>query len=139
MSYEWDSDLETGHEIIDKQHKEMFAVLNELLDAHRAGRGVKELSKTMEFLTAYVIQHFADEEKLQDMYDYPDKLNHKTYHNEFKHTAKELVQKLENEGYSDALLQNTIRIIADWLVYHIKSDDFRLAAHVQTMLKSEKK
>lgn len=139
MAYEWNSDLETGNEIIDKQHKELFAALNRLVDAYRQGKGPEEIGKTMEFLTIYVVQHFADEEKLQDEYDYPDKFNHKSYHNDFKITVKQLVSQLEAEGYSDALMTSTIEAVANWLVHHIKSDDFRLAAHVQASNLSKKK
>jgi hemerythrin len=131
MAYEWSSDLETGNETIDRQHKQLFVSLNSLLEAHRQGKGAQELSKIIEFLTVYVAQHFADEEKLQDEYDYPDKFNHKSYHSDFKITVKDLVSKLEAEGYSDDLMAVTIQAVADWLVHHIKSDDFRLAAHVK--------
>ncbi|MDR1194965.1 MAG: bacteriohemerythrin [Endomicrobium sp.] len=138
MAYEWNSDLETGNEIIDNQHKGLFAALNKLVEAQHQGKGVQELGTTMEFLTVYVLQHFADEEKLQEEYNYPDKFNHKSYHNDFKRTVGELVKKLEAEGYSDVLLEHTIQIMADWLVNHIKGDDFRLAAHIQ-LIKDTKK
>lgn len=139
MAYEWSADLETGNETIDKQHKELFVALNELVEAHRSGKGAQELSKTVDFLTIYVVRHFADEERLQDEYDYPDKFIHKSYHNDFKNTVKELVAQLEAEGYSDDLMASTIEIMANWLVHHIKSDDFRLAAHVQASNISKKK
>ena len=131
MKYEWNSDFETGNEIIDKQHKELFSMLNNLVDVYVQGKGVDELSKTMEFLTTYVIKHFADEEKLQEEYNYHDILNHKMYHRDFKRTVGELVAKLEEEGYTDSLLKSTIQTVASWLVNHIKGDDFKMAAHIQ--------
>lgn len=133
MAYEWNSDLETGNEIIDKQHKELFAALNVLAQSHRSGQGAQELGKTIEFLEVYVLRHFEDEEYLQEKYSYPDILNHKAYHREFKNKVSKLVESLEKDGYSDTLVEKTINIMADWLINHIKSDDFRLAAHVQSV------
>jgi hemerythrin len=138
MAYEWNIDLETGNEVIDKQHKELFSVLNSLLEAQRLGKGKEEIGKTVEFLTAYVLQHFKDEERLQEEYGYPDILNHKSYHVEFKNKVKKLIEELEKDGYSDAVIDKTINVVTDWLVNHIKSDDFRLAAHVQSVKAAKK-
>lgn len=133
MPYEWNRDLETGNEMIDRQHKALFNMLNELLEAQRGGKGKDELNKAVEFLTVYVSKHFENEESLQKEYNYPDTLNHKNYHEEFKQTVKKLAKQLEQEGYSDILLNNVVHVIADWLLNHIKGDDFRLAAYVKLM------
>ncbi|MDR1695555.1 MAG: hemerythrin family protein [Endomicrobium sp.] len=139
MKYQWNSDLETGNEIIDKQHKELFAMLNNLIGVYQNGKNLAELDKAIEFLRAYVVKHFADEEKLQEEYDYYDILNHKMYHRDFKNTVSDFVSRLEKEGYSDSLLEIIIQSVADWLVNHIKGDDFKMAAHIQSvkLLKQE--
>ena len=133
MIYEWDATLETGNEAIDKQHKELFAVLNALIAAYERGGKAGELNRAVEFLTVYVLKHFSDEEKLQEEYGYPDIKNHKIYHNEFKKTVANLVQQLEEQGYCDSIVKTTIQTVANWLKHHIKSDDFRLAVHIQTL------
>ena len=138
MFYEWDATLETGNEAIDKQHKELFTVLNALIAAYERGGKADELNTAIEFLTVYVLKHFSDEEKLQEEYEYPDIKNHKIYHNEFKKTVSDLTQRLKNEGYTDAIVKLTIKTMADWLTHHIKSDDFRLAAHIQSRRPQDK-
>jgi hemerythrin-like metal-binding protein len=135
MKYEWSGELETGNATIDAQHKKLFETLNNLIEAQSKGKGIGELYKAVEFLTSYVIQHFNDEEKLADYYDYPDKNNHKNIHDKFKDTVKELVEQLQLEGYNDIILNNAVKIVSDWLVNHIKNNDFKLAQHIKTISK----
>jgi hemerythrin len=132
MTYEWSSELETGNKTIDAQHRKLFETLNNLIEAQRMRKGVGELYKAVEFLTNYVIEHFNDEEKLADYYDYPDRHNHKNIHTKFKDTVKELVEQLRKEGYNDIILDNTVKIVSDWLVNHIKNSDFKLAEYIKT-------
>jgi hemerythrin len=72
MAYQWDSSLECVYELVDNQHKQLVAALNNLMEASQSGQGDQAVMKTMDFLTGYTIKHFADEEKLQVKYDYPD-------------------------------------------------------------------
>ena len=136
MAYKWDSSLETGNRIIDNQHKQLFEALDNLVEAYKSGRNPDELKKTMGFLTNYVVKHFSDEEKIQETYAYPDIMNHKRIHSEFKNEVARLAKDLEIDGYSDKLFTEVIHIMSDWVVNHIKSDDFKLAAHIKSVEKS---
>jgi hemerythrin len=131
MPYEWDQSLETGDERIDKQHKQLVAAVNDLLAACRTGAAQEELLRTLDFLTGYTIKHFSDEEKLQQQYNYPDYLNHKRYHDDFKVVATQLVARAVQEGPSQDLAHEVQHCIGDWLVNHIKGDDFKLAAYIK--------
>jgi hemerythrin len=131
MAYQWDSTLETGHEVIDNQHKQMVAAVNSLLDACRSGKGDQEITRTMDFLTGYTIKHFSDEEKIQIKYGYPDYLVHKRYHDEFKVMVADLTRRLIREGPTDDIVNEVNTQIGDWLLNHIKGDDFRMAAYIK--------
>ncbi|MDR1105758.1 MAG: hemerythrin family protein [Treponema sp.] len=131
MAYQWDSSLETGYDKVDNQHKQLVAALNTIIEASRNGKGSDEIFKTLDFLTGYTIMHFADEEKLQIKYDYPDYLIHKRYHDEFKVTVGELTRRLVKEGPSEEMVNTVTTAIGDWLLNHIKGDDFRMAAYVK--------
>ncbi|MDR1899843.1 MAG: hemerythrin family protein [Treponema sp.] len=131
MSYQWDSSLETGYEKIDNQHKQLIAALNSIIDASTSGKGGAEVFKTLDFLTGYTIMHFSDEEKLQVKYDYPDYLIHKRYHDEFKVTVGELTQRLVKEGPTEEMVNIVTTAVGNWLLNHIKGDDFRMAAYVK--------
>jgi hemerythrin len=131
MDYEWDSSLETGNELIDSQHKSLFAAVNDLLNTCRQGKGKDEVSKSLDFLTNYTIKHFFDEEQLQQKYKYPDFPNHKNYHEAFKITVRDLSHKLILKGASDELTEELKAKIGGWLVTHIKGQDTKVAAHIK--------
>jgi hemerythrin len=131
MAYKWDSSLETGYEKVDNQHKQLVAALNNIIEASTSGKGETEIFKTLDFLTGYTIMHFADEEKLQVKYDYPDYLLHKRIHDDFKVTVGELTARLRAEGPSEELVGVVTSAVGDWLLNHIKGDDFRMAAYVK--------
>ena len=132
MAYQWDSSLETGHDKIDNQHKQLIAALNNIIDASRGGQGSEEIFKTLDFLTGYTIMHFSTEEKLQLQYDYPDYLVHKRYHDEFKITVTALTKRLTDEGPTEEMIDTVTSTIGNWLLNHIKGDDFRMAAFVKS-------
>jgi hemerythrin len=132
MAYQWDSSLETGHEKIDNQHKQLIAALNNIIEASRGGKGSEEIFKTLDFLTGYTIMHFSTEEKLQLQYGYPDYLVHKRYHDEFKVTVTELTKRLTEEGPTEEMIGIVTTTIGNWLLNHIKGDDFRMAAFVKS-------
>jgi hemerythrin len=139
MAYLWDSTLETGHEKIDKQHKQLVETLNNLIDASKEGKDKDEIFKVLDFLTGYTIMHFKTEEDLQIKYNYVDYHVHKQYHDKFKITVGDLSKRLIDEGPSPELLGVVTQTIGDWLVNHIKGDDFRMAAFVKSKDTSEDK
>ena len=131
MSYQWERFLETGNVHIDLQHKQLVAALNDLVGACHAGTGKAELTRTINFLLSYTVKHFQDEEALQIQYGYPDYLRHKQIHKDFTEVALGLAKRLEEEGPTVSLLAEVHSSMGDWLVNHIKGDDFRLAAFIK--------
>jgi len=131
MVYQWDSSLETGYEKIDNQHKQLFAIVNSLMEASSSGKGDAALLRTLDFLADYTIKHFADEEQLQIDYEYPDYLNHKQLHDEFKVKVGELKKQVSMEGPTKELIGIVCSTAGSWLLNHIKGDDFRMAAFVK--------
>ncbi len=131
MAYTWNSSLETGNVNIDIQHKKLVEALNKLLEACSKGQGRSELKKVTEFLYEYTTTHFADEEKLQKEIGYPDYINHKKYHADFKKVVAEIMDELERDGPNIVLIGKINSKIGDWLVSHIKREDFKIAEYIR--------
>jgi hemerythrin len=131
MGYEWNGSLETGHELIDSQHKQLFAAINDLLDKCGAGKGKDEIASSLDFLNDYTIKHFFDEEKLQQKYEYPEYPQHKQYHDAFKTVVRDLKVRLIMKGPTDELIRDVHVQVGDWLVTHIKGNDIKLAAYIK--------
>ena len=128
----WDPNLETGHVAVDNQHKQLIASVNDLFDAYRSGKGRQEVERTMDFLVAYTIKHFNDEEKLQEKYGYPHYLVHKQIHAEFRDVAQQLLNGLYQGGPTDEFISHVCATISQWVVNHIKNDDSKMAAYVRS-------
>lgn len=131
MAYVWNLALETANTIIDRQHKELFAAINNLLDACAGGKGRAALDGTIAFLSDYTAKHFADEEKLQLQHQYPDYSNHKRYHMGFRKVVQDLGARLREEGPTVVLVGEVNRKIGGWLTEHIKTEDKKVAAHIR--------
>jgi len=136
MTYNWDSSLETGNDVIDNQHKDMISAINKITEAHRQGKGREEIVKTMDFLSDYAVMHFSAEEKLMQNTKYPEFSTHKRYHEEFKKTVQNLTRKMVDDVTVDDYINTVIFTLGDWLFSHIKGDDFRMAAFVKSTANS---
>ena len=129
----WTPDLEIGCSIIDEQHQQLIAAVNNLFDAYKNGKGRKEVDQTMVFLLDYTIKHFNEEEQLQQQYDFPDHIRHKGIHADFKETAKRMTDKLSREGPSEDLISEICTTIGRWIINHIKKEDVKIAAHIKNV------
>lgn len=128
--YEWSASLETGNDMIDSQHKILIERVNELLEACSEGKGRAEIASTVKFLEDYTKEHFDDEEALQKEYQYPDRVNHKKYHEGFKKVVRGIREQLEREGATVSLVGKINTSIGGWLVNHIQKEDVKVAAHI---------
>lgn len=132
MAFLWSKDLETGNATIDAQHKQLIEAFNNLIDACNQGKGRAEIENTLRFLSDYTITHFNDEEALQSKYKYPDFITHKRAHDSFKRVVEGLAAQLAEEGPSIVLVGKFNSSIGEWLVNHIKSEDVKIASHIQS-------
>ena len=132
MAYQWDSYLETGFERIDSRHKELISALNNIISAFRRGKGREELYKTLYFLTGYTAMLFSYEEELMIENSYPGFPSHKHCHDEFSETVENLARQLIDDGPSDDLVITVTTTIGNWLLNHIRIDDFNMAFYVKS-------
>ena len=131
MPYTWNSALETRHTTIDNQHKQWIAAVSALFDAHENGQGRQGVEKTLDFLLGYTVKHFADEEALQEQHNYSEYYEHKRLHAEFKRMVQEIIAAVPQEGSVDAFVSEVYVTISEWVVNHIKGDDFKMAVYVR--------
>ena len=130
----WSRDFETGNEAIDEQHKQLFKLTSDLADAaHFASDSLEE---TLDFLVAYTVKHFADEEALQVKYIYPGYNHHKELHDKFKETVGDLVTRFKEGGDSaeenaKSLSAKVNSVIVRWLIQHIQKEDAKIGAHIR--------
>lgn len=130
MRYELTKDLETGHTMIDSEHRQLFQAVNQLLDACAQGKGRSQLEPTLDFLGSYVNQHFGDEERLQIQTSYPGYSGHKQFHEGYKRELANVIREIKAQGSTIAALSR-INLLVGQLMTHIRMEDKRLAQHVK--------
>lgn len=128
MRAEFDDNLITGNEMIDSQHRELIAKINDLLAACERDNGSEETEKMLTYLSDYVNFHFEAEEKFQEEIGYPGINEHKAKHAEFKQNVAAMGQMIGRTGSPEftSLVQNQV---IDWLYTHIKGFDRSVAEY----------
>jgi hemerythrin len=127
----WSDKLITENNIIDEQHKTIFKLTSDLIEAHIKGEGKEILGKMLDFLANYVIEHFGYEEKLMIEYIYPKYEYHKKFHDDFKLTVFELKDDYDTRGASDELTKTLSGTVVRWLIRHISREDTKIANYVR--------
>ena len=117
--------LLTGNEIVDTQHREIFRLVQCVLDAD-TDRGEK-IETALTFLANYVSEHFAAEEKLMAEVDYPNAAEHAQQHVDFMEAVGEFAKRFEAEGKTISVSQTINNLVLTWLDEHIKNSDMSLA------------
>ena len=125
----WNKSYETGHPIVDGQHRNLFALVNNLHTVIQDGHSKTILVETMEKLASYVDTHFKTEEELMLSNSYPYFESHKQKHDELKGQAFKLI-KLFSMGKVD-LTATISKFLSDWLTHHIMGTDIAMIKWVR--------
>lgn len=131
MAVEWTTDLATGVDEIDGQHKEIFSRINKLLEASRQGKGRQAVAGTIDFLEDYVKTHFKAEEQLQKSVAYPEYNAHKAMHTKFLMDVADLKKAFEEKGPTLSMAIEVNQVVVEWLINHIKKVDKKLAEYIR--------
>ncbi|MBI5889460.1 MAG: bacteriohemerythrin [Nitrosomonadales bacterium] len=123
----WTSNLNTGIEAIDKQHRKIVDYINQLDDAISSGRKKELVAKVIDSLADYTYSHFKYEERLLEEVSYPFLKAHRNIHQIFiRRLGEYQVRFKRGEDISEELHM----MMFNWLFGHIKHDDMDYVAAV---------
>ncbi|MCX6627188.1 MAG: bacteriohemerythrin [Candidatus Solibacter sp.] len=129
IMFEWKSEYTVNIGSIDAQHQNLFAIGRELYAAMSAGQGKSGLGRILARLVQYAAVHFAHEERLLQLHQYPDVARHKAEHDAlFKRVVA--IQTEFNAGRTNMAVQ-VLQFLKDWLETHIKGSDFAYAPYLK--------
>ncbi|MFA7330700.1 MAG: bacteriohemerythrin [Candidatus Delongbacteria bacterium] len=118
---DWNASLETGVPEMDRQHRRLVDLLNQLHAAMKAGRGAEQVQTILSGLVAYTNTHFQAEETLLRQKGWIGLNRHLILH-------ADLLKQLN--GYVSAFQQNqrisTLELadfLKSWLSKHIMQED----------------
>ena len=123
----WNNQLELGIESVDKQHKHLIDLANQLDEAVAIGADRDTLIKIVNNLIDYTVYHFQHEEQLMSAAKFNPTLYavHEAEHKEF--VAKMITVQREIEADINVLSEDLMDYLVNWLCHHILSTDKRMA------------
>lgn len=127
---EWTSDLDTGIQVIDNQHKRIVDYINKLDDSWGTN-DPEVISAVLNELVDYTLSHFTFEESLMEEAGYPFVRGHKRVHQLFVKRVGDYMQRFKMGEDITVELLNTLKA---WLINHIRSDDNDYVELVRTNL-----
>lgn len=129
--WEWNSSLETGIELIDEQHHELFARIDQFELAIYNGTASHELKGIFEYLKSYIIEHLEAEEKILRDCNYPDFERHFEEHESFRKLFAEMSASYKEKGGDNYLAIDVDKQLRKWWENHILKMDMAYAPFVR--------
>jgi len=131
MGFQWDDKYATGNDEIDKQHKQIFAYLDDLEAHMEKGASQKWVTQFMSSLGLYTRSHFCYEEICMRQVKCPVADKNKEQHGKLRALFAKAQKRFDTEGVSDELLKEVQRFLTSWLVNHIMKIDVHLKACIK--------
>ena len=132
----WKEKYKVGVPLIDEQHEELFARVTAFVETVRSDKEWSEklskVNETMEFMKAYVVTHFQDEEAYQEKIGYPQAEQHKKIHNDMVAYVGTVAEEYEKNGYQELLIQQFAGKLLTWLINHVAADDQRIGDYARS-------
>ncbi|MDD2685584.1 MAG: bacteriohemerythrin [Gallionella sp.] len=116
----WSTELDTGIDVIDKQHRRIVDYINLLHDARTSGHSREDVSKVIDELIDYTLSHFAFEESMQEDSNYPFFKAHKKVHELFTKRVGDFRTRF---AMGEDVAEELNHLLVTWLFNHIKRDD----------------
>ena len=129
--FEWADDMVIDNGSIDKDHRQLVDLVNALHTATSNGRGQEIVSKILDDLIRYTVEHLQREEHLMATVNFKNLVPHKAGHDLFMAKIRDL-KKLYDAG-SITVASQLSTVLRDWLSLHIRRNDKEL----RTFLKKQ--
>ena len=131
----WGETFSTGIESIDKQHRHLVALTNQLYKACMVGgdSSNKAFKESMKRVVEYVRFHFHTEQEILEKINYPDILKHKKEHEAL--IMQILDFSTNKAGAKRFVPNNFVRFLKDWIVSHIAHSDKMYGRYIEAQKK----
>lgn len=117
----WNPRLSVKVAHFDDQHKQLLEYMNKLHDSMVSGTGSQVLADVLNKLVEYTSNHFKEEEKMMELYAYPERAAHKLEHEQLGQQVLELKQKYSSG--QNILTITVMMFLKSWLMDHIQVVD----------------
>lgn len=123
---EWSDDLRIGVPAMDADHKDLFRLCNDFIDAVHAQSPAAALAVSMSAVVERLRRHFQVEEDMLDRHGYPSLAAHRAEHDRLLANAERLMARwpaAENDEAWKHLVLETAEYLHRWLKDHVSVND----------------
>lgn len=124
----WRDSYSVGLDQIDREHKKLVELINEVFMVVRDKGDVTALNHAVEELVAYTRYHFDAEEGAMEQAGYPDLDAHRKEHQRLEKEVVDFQQRLQREG--GEIRVELYHFLRDWLIHHIVESDMRYSSYL---------
>ena len=128
--FTWNEIYSLDHPQIDREHKALFSMAEELQRAMLEGRGKDVLTGLLSRLIDYTRVHFDHEAELMRQCRYPQIIRHLGEHRGLTNRVLEL--KTQWEGGNVSLPLDMLQFLRTWLDRHIRESDHQVAVYIRS-------
>ncbi len=121
----WQERFNIGVDVIDKEHKKLFNVLNKLfVYGKEEEKSQWVCQEAIKYFRDHSIQHFSEEEEYMESINYAGLETHRHIHNNFREKTLPLLEsELIRTGYSMEAVDHFLGVCAGWLIGHTLIED----------------
>lgn len=123
----WNSSLAIGIEVIDNQHKQIFAHLLAIENSVAKRDPWHILRFLLAQMAEYMKFHLAVEEAMLEIIRYPQRADHCQAHAGIMEQIAELERQLQTAGAET----NLVSFFENWFIRHVLGDDRQYADYVK--------
>jgi len=129
--FEWNDEIITGFDNIDKQHRELYNRINDFFNATNRNQEKKIMDDMMHYLNGFFVEHFTDEEKIHSEGKFPYFEAHAKAHEKILKDLNEIDQLYKQEGYSEKLEIKLYNLLIRDMLTQMKEFDIPLARFIK--------
>lgn len=121
----WQASFEVGHEVIDRQHRKLFSLGNQLINALMSKQAKGDIELLLCDLVDELVEHFRCEEEIMANYNAPLSEAHKAIHQALRERLFDLQQRFSQ---GRVLASELVGFLAyDIVAEHIMKEDLKFA------------
>jgi hemerythrin len=122
----WKDEYSVGVAAIDKDHKELLEIVDNLHDRLKEGATAETLARICDKLIEHTLVHFGNEESYFEKTNYPRAEAHRLMHQQLK---QRILQFRGEIGECPPPLGKFV-FFTDWLAHHIVGEDKNFGSHL---------
>lgn len=121
----WQDRYDIGVDIIDREHRKLFSILNRLfVNKDQEGKSQWVCQEGIKYFREHALKHFTQEEAYMASIGYAGFDTHRRLHDNFrKKTLPALERELMRSNYSPEAIDHFLGVCAGWLIGHTLTED----------------